>query len=188
MHEVNRTFASGTPANNHIDGGHEEVPGDIAATVVEELVRFSAPMFKHVRFVAPVPNGANGWAEAVKEERRDSGLIVMKAAKVDRRKFVETEETEKALDRLFEQSDRPKGIVLDDVTMDGGTGEAMADFYSERGLEITLVMSLLYRGRDDRIQSAYKRTALMRRFLPYLINWSLYKATGRVQELEGENT
>ena len=185
IYEDSRPFASGAVPNNHVNGGFEEVSQELALATTEELLRFLRLPLADADFIAPVPNGANGWAFALQEERKESGLIVLTTEKQsgERRVFQETDETKRQLEQLLEKTDNPRGIVLDDVTSDGGTNEALAEFLEDRGLEITLVMSILYRGAANRIASRFKRAALLRKYIPLLIDWELYEQTGEVAAL-----
>jgi orotate phosphoribosyltransferase len=173
----NKPFAGGaSEVNNHVDGGYEEVKDlGLREAVVKQAAGFILSSGVEFDCIAPVPNGATGWAYAIVRELQDPELLVLESAKIRNRLFQATKFGELQYQSLINRYSRPKALVLDDVTSDGGTNEAMADYLTDLGLEVSLVMSLLFRGDIGRLQQAdrkYKRSILMQREIPHLIDWA----------------
>lgn len=183
IHDEPKVFASGVVANNHVDGGFEEVSEPLRFEIATHLEHFLGPLAVGAHFIAPVPSGANGWAYAWQEYSTESGLAVVEVAKVERRRFEATQETNDALALLQAEHGDLGCVVLDDVTSDGGTSEALADFYEERGIKVRLVASLLFRGIAPTIASKYSRATLMKQYVPTQLDWNTYRRSGEISEL-----
>ena len=178
---ADETFASGVTANNKINASYDEVRDHtLRNAVVFEASREVMRLSSDIDFVAPVPTGAIGWAYAIVRQTGRSDLLVLNLAKQEneKRKFETTVFSElqiaSLIDKASQEDRRPRGIVVDDVTSDGGTNEAMADFLVDQGFEITLVMSLLYRGEINRLKMAdrkYPRAYLMAKHVPLSLDW-----------------
>lgn len=176
-------FANGQHTNNHLDMGYDEVSPDVREIIVPRLgqlvvVSDSCPMF-----IAPVPNGADGWAEdlAVDLGKASVAPKILYAHKLGRRKFENTPIINRQIARWRDDGVDPRGMVIDDVSSDGGTGEAMADFLTEQGLEIDLVVSILYRGDIANLSSRYRRAILIARQIPYFMDWAIFRSSGEIR-------
>ena len=170
-------FANGTPANNHLDMGYDEVLPHFRAPIIERarsviLADFGAP-----DFIAPVPTGAVGWAHNLAKtfERKPKVIELQKTAKREFRPTLQ------ALSQTI-QMYHGQGIVLDDATSDGGTSEAYAEVIEELNVEVVGIVSLFFRGREY-IESRFPRAHILRCPIPYQIDWPKFTDNGKIEEL-----
>ena len=179
-------FASGLSANNKVLGSFEEMSNielrDRVAERAAELIVASGCEFD---FIAPVPTGAVGWAYSIIRSLKLSTVpvLLVEKDKGEKRNFQTTPFSDLQIEWLEDRYEKPRGIVIDDVTSDGGTNEAMADFLVENGLGVSLVLSLLYRGKISRLRESdrkYKRAYLMARHIPFAIDWKERKNSGLI--------
>lgn len=190
-HEI---FANGLSANNKILGSYDEINNielrDRVTQRAAELIVASGCEFD---FIAPVPTGAVGWAYSIIRSLKITNVPVLlfEKEKGEKRKFQTTSFSDLQIEWLKERYEKPRGIVIDDVTSDGGTNEAMADFLTDKGLGISLVFSLLYRGELSRLLESdrkYKRAYLMAKHIPYSIDWKERKDSGLIVPLRTKVT
>lgn len=171
LHKGDVVFASGARANNHLDLGYEEVPSELRNPVADLAASIIIDNQIEHDFIATVPTGADGWGDAVALRLGDSRVVRLKSQKIDRRKFANTPESERLLESLKAQHQQPIGVVIDDATSDGGTSEAYADFLTEQGMTVNLVMSMFYRGNLAKLQSKYPRATVLAEEIPHQIDW-----------------
>jgi orotate phosphoribosyltransferase len=188
LKEGEKIFANGTPANNHLDMGYEEVPERLRPFIVRGLdLLLEDAGVSRPDFIATVPSGADGWGIAMKQ-RMERGLEYSPAwlnfHKAERRVFENTAETSALIEILNLSRGVPKGVVLDDASSDGGTAEALADHLTEQGLSISLIEVIVFRGLASQLQSKYLRAALLYRPIPYRMDWKRYRATGHITGLD----
>lgn len=183
LQEDTRPFANGdTGVNNHLNGGYDEVPEPIRDTVTDAVSSFIIESNCDLDFIAPVPSGADGWGYAVVRALKRTAIPVLQFEKEpgERRVFKATELTSHKIEYLKEQKSKPRGLVIDDVTSDGGTNEAMADHVTSYGLEVSLVLSLFFRGDLAKLKSSYPRAVLMAQRVPNEIDWAERARTGLI--------
>lgn len=178
-------FANTDEANNHLNIGYEEVSAHLRPEIVEGLGELIVVSKVQPIFIAPVPKGANGWGEELVEKLPDriAKPALLTFEKVDKRKFANLPEADKEIAKLKAKHNRPTGVVIDDATTDGGTSEAMADFLTEQGLAVDLVLSIFYRGDIRLLSSNYRRAVLVTRHLPLMLDWKKYLGDGTIRAL-----
>ena len=189
------SFASGeSSVNNHHNGGYEEVRSlelrpAIAAQAGRLITRCVADDFN---CIVPVPTGAVGWAYAIARNLGNSNTYVLhtKKSHQNKREFSLTSLGEYQVDLLRNRFETPKAVVIDDVSSDGGTNEAMANYLTSIGFEVTLVMSIFYRGIFERLleeDRKFRRAVLMHRQIPYQIDWASMEESGLLVPLGSTN-
>lgn len=191
-----RPFANGQrDVNNHSDGAYGEIHDEALRDIVAEHSRdllLGAEVGDgaaecELDFIAPVPAGAVGWAYAIARQMNRPRMHVLNLDKRARREFALNEFSELQLENLIAVHERPAGVVLDDVSSDGGTGEAMAEFLESQGLEVTLILSLLFRGDITQLKSKYNRAFVMQQHIPYKIDWAKRRGSGLIVAEAGQN-
>lgn len=175
LHEGDVTFANGQLANNHLNLGYSETPPQLRTPIVDAFSRLLFAKNLRVDSIVPVPSGAVGWAEDYTTRQVNSQEII-RLQKLQKRQFVLANELERSL------LAGKRGIVLDDATSDGGTGEAVADYMTEQGFCVTAVVSLFVRGQQLD-PSKYPRLWLAHRTIPTQLDWNVYRQTGKLQQL-----
>lgn len=163
-----RVFASGEAANNHLDLGYEETTPELRPTIVHDLAELIVDTVGVPAFIAPVPTGAVGWGKQV------SGLLtptpeLIVLDKVAPREFKPTSELRSQIRKLRNR----RGVVIDDATSDGGTSAAYAECIEKLGLEVSLVVSIFFRGQEY-AKNRFQRLHLFARPIPYQLNWQKF--------------
>lgn len=172
-----RIFASGETANNHLDFDYEQIAPLYRPAVAQRLCELISRLDFNPGFIAPVPSGGMGWAEvAAKNLSHRPELIAL--TKLDKRIF-------DASDEALEQAralQGVRGIVIDDVTNDGGTSEVYAECIEAMGLKVAAVISILLRGKGYK-ESRFTRLPVYHKYIPLQLNWQIFQDTGKIVEL-----
>jgi len=180
------TFANGLSANNKINGSYDEINNiELRDRVTQRAAELIAASSCELDFIAPVPTGAVGWAYSIIRslKLKTVPVLLLDKEKGVKRKFQTTPFSDLQIEWLKGRYKNARGIVIDDVTSDGGTNEAMADFLTDNGLGVSLVFSLLYRGELSRLLESdrkYKRAYLIAKHIPYSIDWGERKGSGLI--------
>lgn len=178
MHPHHEALANEQLSNNHINLAFEEVEPKFRDPLVQGLGGLVLEKRLPLAFIAPVPNGATGWAEAlIKKYNLASEVIIL--SKLEKRSFEVTARSKRQAEWMVGQA----GIVLDDVTTDGGTSEVYANLLrAELGLDVAAIVSLFYRGVKAP-KSRYQRHAVIQKSVPLNLDWEAFRRNGTLQSL-----
>lgn len=168
-------FANGQEANNHLDLGYDETAPPLRPYIVDAFSRLLFVKNIDVDFIVPVPSGAQGWIDAY-ANRQVTSPEVIRLRKLQKRQF------ELFSDLNANDYTGKQGIVVDDATSDGGTGEAAADYMTLNGFNIIAVISLFVRG-IQLAPSKYPRFWLAHRPIPQKLNWQIFRQQGKIEQL-----
>ena len=175
LHEGTVTFANGQHANNHLDLGYDETSPLLRPYIVDAFSRLLFVKNIDIDFIVPVPSGAEGWIDAYSNRQVTSPEII-RLRKLQKRQF------ELFSDLNANDYRGKQGIVVDDVTSDGGTSEAAADHMTDKGFNILAVVSLFVRGRQL-LPSKYQRLWLAHRPIPQKLDWQKFRQQGKIEQL-----
>ncbi|NBU33604.1 hypothetical protein EB118_06270 [bacterium] len=175
LHEKDVEFDSRRQANNHLDLGYQETESQLRAPILNAFSKLLFSKNIEVDFIIPMPGSAVGWIEAFNKLRVYSPEIIS-LRKVTRRKF-------ELIDDIDESKYANKqGIVFDDTTIDGGSGEAAADYLTDSKFAITAIVSLFVRG-EQLAKSSYPRFCIAHRLIPSNLDWKKFRQQGKIEQL-----